>query len=105
MAKATGGRGGSRNTEAPVRSNTLPADSQNGNAERSTKEARRQRATAAIQPCAPFLTGSDPQTEIDVTLSKQTTEKFLTGARMHISVSRKHTSNREDVELGHAPTH
>jgi hypothetical protein len=29
----------------------------------------------------PFLTGSAPQTEFDVTLSKQTTEKFLTGAR------------------------
>src|ERR1700685_1748828 len=94
MAKATGSRGGSRNTEAPVRSNTLLADSQNGNAEGSAKEPRRQRAVA-IQPCAPFLTGSDPQTEFDVTLSKQRTEKFLTGARMHISVSRKHTSNRE----------
>jgi hypothetical protein len=42
-----------------------------------------------------FLTGSDLQTEIDVTSSKQTTEKFLTGARTAISVSRKHTSNRE----------
>jgi hypothetical protein len=31
-----------------------------------------------------FLTGSAPQTEIDVTCSKQTTEKFLTGARTHI---------------------
>jgi dTMP kinase len=31
--------------------------------------------------CAPFLTGSARQTEIDVTHSKQTTEKFLTGAR------------------------
>jgi dTMP kinase len=31
--------------------------------------------------CAPFLTGSAPQTEIDATRSKQTTEKFLTGAR------------------------
>jgi hypothetical protein len=30
----------------------------------------------------PFLTGSAPQTEFDVTLSKQTTEKFLTGARI-----------------------
>src|SRR5580704_6375781 len=29
----------------------------------------------------PFLTGSAPQTEIDVTQSKQTTENFLTGAR------------------------
>src|ERR1700685_1375729 len=33
---------------------------------------------------APFLTGSGSQTEIDVTHSKQTTEKFLTGARTHI---------------------
>jgi seryl-tRNA synthetase len=33
---------------------------------------------------APFLTGSGSQTEFDVTHSKQTTEKFLTGARMHI---------------------
>src|ERR1700735_5610837 len=33
---------------------------------------------------SPFLTGSDSQTEIDVTHSKQTTEKFLTGARTHI---------------------
>ena len=32
----------------------------------------------------PFLTGSGSQTEFDVTHSKQTTEKFLTGARMHI---------------------
>jgi hypothetical protein len=31
-----------------------------------------------------FLTGSGSQTEFDVTHSKQTTEKFLTGARMHI---------------------
>jgi CubicO group peptidase (beta-lactamase class C family) len=30
-----------------------------------------------------FLTGSGPQTENDVTRSKQTTEKFLTGARTH----------------------
>ena len=31
-----------------------------------------------------FLTGSAPQTEFDVTHSKQTLEKILTGARMHI---------------------
>jgi hypothetical protein len=42
---------------------------------------------------SPFLTGSDSQTEFDVTLSKQTTENFLTGARMHISVSRKQRAN------------
>ena len=36
----------------------------------------------------PFLTGSGPQTEIDVTCSKQTTEKFLTGARTHIKETR-----------------
>ena len=35
-----------------------------------------------------FLTGSAPQTEIDVTRSKQTTEKFLTGARTHIKETR-----------------
>src|SRR5580704_3255813 len=33
---------------------------------------------------AAFLTGSWSQTEIDVTHSKQTTGKFLTGARTHI---------------------
>ena len=36
----------------------------------------------------PVLTGSAPQTEIDVTCSKQTTEKFLTGARTHIRETR-----------------
>ena len=36
----------------------------------------------------PFLTGSAPQTEIDVTCSKQTTKKFLTGSRTHIKESR-----------------
>jgi hypothetical protein len=35
----------------------------------------------------PFLTGSGSQTEIDVTRRKQTTKKFLTGARTHISDS------------------
>jgi hypothetical protein len=104
MAKATGSRGGGNKAQASVCSETLAKDSQIGNAQRSTKEDRRHHSTVAIQPCAPFLTGSDSQTEIDVTLSKQTTEKFLTGARMHIKVSRKHTSNREHLELEHAPT-
>jgi hypothetical protein len=36
----------------------------------------------------PVLTGSAPPTEIDVTCSKQTTEKFLTGARTHIKETR-----------------
>ena len=36
----------------------------------------------------PFLTGSAPQTEIDVTRSKQTTQKFLTGSRTQIKESR-----------------
>jgi hypothetical protein len=36
------------------------------------------------RPLRPFLTGSASQTEFDVTRRKQTTEKFLTGARMHI---------------------
>jgi hypothetical protein len=35
-----------------------------------------------------FLTGSAPQTEFDVTHSKQTPEKILTGARMHIRISK-----------------
>jgi len=34
----------------------------------------------------PLLTGSAPQTEFRATHSKQTTEKFLTGARTHISI-------------------
>jgi hypothetical protein len=40
---------------------------------------------ALLQICkwaGALLTGSDPQTEFHVTCSKQTTEKFLTGARM-----------------------
>jgi hypothetical protein len=104
MAKATGSLGGSNKTGVSMCLDNLVTDSQIGN-ERLAKKVPRQRATVAIQQCAPFLTGSDPQTEIDVTLSKQTTEKFLTGARMHISVSRKHISNRERLELEHAPTH
>jgi hypothetical protein len=36
----------------------------------------------------PLLTGSASQTECDVTHSKQTTGKFLTGARTHIRVFR-----------------
>jgi hypothetical protein len=35
----------------------------------------------------PLRTGSGSQTEIDVTYSKQTAERFLTGARMNISQS------------------
>src|ERR1700722_19393993 len=34
----------------------------------------------------PLLIDSAPQTEFSVTHSKQTTEKFLTGARTHISI-------------------
>jgi hypothetical protein len=33
---------------------------------------------------AGFTSSSGPQTEIDVTYRKQTTEKFLSGAKMHI---------------------
>jgi hypothetical protein len=45
-------------------------------------------AGSAICPAfRPFLTGSAPQTEFGVTHSKQRTEKFLTGARMHIKGS------------------
>ena len=36
----------------------------------------------------PLLTGSGSQSEFDITHSKQTAEKFLTGARTHISQSR-----------------
>jgi hypothetical protein len=36
----------------------------------------------------PLLTGSAPQTEFGLTYRKQTTEKFLTGARTHISEAR-----------------
>ena len=52
MAEAMGGRGGSRNTEAPVHSNTLHTDSQNGNADMSAKEGRRHSPAVAVQPCA-----------------------------------------------------
>jgi len=41
-------------------------------------------AGRGARPLAPFLTGSGPQTEIDVTCTKQTTEKFLTGSRTAI---------------------
>ena len=41
-------------------------------------------ADRGSRPLAPFLTGSAPQTEIDVTCTKQTTEKFLTGSRTAI---------------------
>jgi hypothetical protein len=37
------------------------------------------------RPVRPFLTGSASETEFHVTPRKQTTEKFLTGARTHIS--------------------
>jgi hypothetical protein len=90
MAKATSSRESSSKTEASVHSDTFLADSQIGNAENAAKKVPRQHARFS-----PFLTGSASQTKIDVTLSKQTTEKFLTGARMHISVSPKPTSNRE----------
>jgi glucoamylase len=40
-------------------------------------------STASLRP---FLTGSAPQTEFDVTHSKQTPEKFLTGSRTAIKV-------------------
>ena len=43
----------------------------------------------------PLLTESAPQTEIDLTPSKQMTKEFLTEARTHISLSRKRISNRE----------
>ena len=42
----------------------------------------------------PFLTGSAPQTELTVTHSKQTLEKFLTGARMHIKLARRSAPSR-----------
>jgi hypothetical protein len=45
---------------------------------------------------SPFLTGSGLQTENDVTRSKQTTEKFLTGARMHFRPSRSEPHTNKD---------
>ena len=51
--------------------------------------------TRQLKWSRPLLTGTDQQTEIDLTRSKQTTNKFLTGARTHISLSRKRISNRE----------
>jgi hypothetical protein len=46
------------------------------------------RATAILISFPAFLTGSGTQTEIDVTCSKKTTKKFLTGARTHIRETR-----------------
>ena len=43
-------------------------------------------ADTAQPQFAPFLTGSAPQTEFDVTYSKQTLGKFLTGARTAIKI-------------------
>ena len=45
----------------------------------------------------PFLTGSAPQTEFDVTRSKQTTEKFLTGARTHIRIFKSGTGRTQNL--------
>jgi hypothetical protein len=41
----------------------------------------------ANEAFAPFLTGSDSQTEFDVTPTKQTAGEFLTGSRTHIKDS------------------
>jgi hypothetical protein len=46
------------------------------------------RHSLALTGEGPVLTGTASQTEIDVTCSKQTTEKFLTGARTHIKETR-----------------
>jgi hypothetical protein len=46
------------------------------------------RATAILISFPAFLSGSGLQTGIDVTCSKQTTEKFLTGARTDIRETR-----------------
>jgi hypothetical protein len=58
----------------------------------STPEVREIKCRAIFETdCSRYstlLTGSGPQTEIDVTCSKQTTEKFLTGARTHIRETR-----------------
>ena len=51
---------------------------------RSSVRSFSQFSARQIEVGAPFLTGSAPQTEFDVTHSKQTPEKFLTGARTHI---------------------
>jgi hypothetical protein len=55
------------------------------------------RSTAILISFPAFLTGSGPQTEIDVTCSKQTTEKFLTGARMHIKETRIFAKMSEEI--------
>jgi hypothetical protein len=102
MAAATGSRGHSNETQVCRYPVTLPAGSQIGN-DRTPKEARPD-SLQIDGDLSPFLTGSDSQTEIDVTRSKQTAEKFLTGSRTAISVSRKHTANREDLELEHGST-
>ena len=59
-------------------------------AQESLSPLRERRSLPAIsdtnpRPLRPFLTGSAPQTEFDVTPTKQKTEKILTGARTHIS--------------------
>jgi hypothetical protein len=45
---------------------------------------------------SPFLTGSGLQTENDVTRSKQTTEKFLTGARMRFRKSHSELQTKKN---------
>src|SRR5580658_894983 len=65
----------------------------------------------------PLLTGSASHSEFDVTHSKQTTGKFLTGARTHISISqfcaeftpkqsgrrKKESASRDASEQGKIP--
>jgi hypothetical protein len=53
---------------------------------RRSKTAKTSRLSLAKRPwLRPFLTGTAPQTEFVLTHSKQTTDKFLTGARTHLS--------------------
>src|SRR5271156_4849584 len=57
----------------------------------------RQNAGPTVTKCKwsrPLLTGTDPQTEFNVTYSKQRTEKFLTGTRIDISDFRKLPNSR-----------
>lgn len=50
------------------------------------------------RPRAPFLTGSASQTEFDVTPTKQTMGKFLTGARTAIKVAQSRAEFRTESQ-------
>jgi hypothetical protein len=69
---------------------------------RSSVHSFTQFSAGQIDVGAPFLTGSAPQTEFDVTHSKQTTGKFLTGARMHIRILKFWPFTTQDLAGVHA---